>query len=137
MNTINREILAAYVEDALGDAETAHVEQQLRQSERLRQELRALMQEQDQGEHSVGAIWRRNRLTCPTREQLGSYLLDVLEPGIKDYLSFHLRTLGCAFCLANLVDLQSQQQEAAPAIQQRRRRYFASSAGLLRQEKKS
>jgi hypothetical protein len=88
------------------------------------------MLERDRGEHSIGAIWRRKRLTCPTREQLGSYLLGVVEPDYQDYLDFHLYTIGCAYCLANLTDLRGQ-QEAAPQAQERRRRYFESSAGLL------
>jgi len=51
--TITREQLASYLEDALSDVETAQVEQALRQSEPLRQQLRQLMQERDRGEHSV------------------------------------------------------------------------------------
>src|SRR2546429_6996730 len=31
----------------------------LRESEPLRRRLRALMQERDRGDHSIGAIWRR------------------------------------------------------------------------------
>jgi hypothetical protein len=129
--TITREQLASYLEDALSDVETAQVEQALRQSEPLRQQLRQLMQERDRGEHSVGAIWRRQRLTCISRAQLGSYLLGVLEPEISDYFRFHLETIGCSYCLANLTDLKTQQQQAAPRDHQRRRRYFESSAGLL------
>ena len=125
--TVTREQLASYLEDALSDVETAQVEQALRQSEPLRQQLRQLMQERDRGEHSVGAIWRRQRLTCLSRAQLGSYLLGVLEPDISVYVRFHLETIGCSYCLANLTDLKTQQQSAAPQSQQRRRRYFESS----------
>jgi hypothetical protein len=130
MANITREQLSGYLEDALSDTESAQVEQALRQSDALRRQLRSLMLERDRGEHSIGAIWRRKRLTCPTREQLGSYLLGVLEPDYQDYLDFHLYTIGCAYCLANLTDLRGQ-QEAAPRAQERRRRYFESSAGLL------
>jgi hypothetical protein len=129
--TITREQLASYLEDALSEVETAQVEQALRQSEPLRRVLRQLMQERDRGEHSVGAIWRRQRLTCLSRAQLGSYLLGVLEPDLHDYVEFHLQTIGCSYCLANCADLKAQQQDAAPQTQQRRRRYFQSSAGLL------
>lgn len=127
-----REQLASYLEDALGDVETAQVEQALRQSESLRAQLRQLMEERDRGDHSVGAIWRRYRLTCPGRDQLGSYLLGVLEPEVQEYLTFHLRTIGCSYCQANLADLQAQRQSVTPANQQRRKRFFDSSAGLLR-----
>ena len=102
MAHFTREQLAGYLDDALSEIETAQVEQTLRQSEPLRQELRSLMQESDRGEHSLGAIWRRQRLSCPTREQLGSYLLGALEPERLEYIQFHLDTIGCSFCLANL-----------------------------------
>jgi Putative zinc-finger len=131
MADISREQLHAYLDDALTDAETARVEQALRNSEPLRRALRQAMQERDRGEHSLGAVWRRERLSCPSREQLGSYLLQVLDDGLQDYLDFHLNTIGCPFCLANLADLQALQQEPAPKAKERRRRYFQSSAGYL------
>jgi hypothetical protein len=131
MANITREQLDAYLDDSLGDGETAAVEKALRESEGLRQALSALMQERDRGEHSIGAIWRRQRLSCPTREQLGTYLLEALEPGLQDYVEFHLRTVGCPFCLANLADLESRQHEPPPKAQERRRRFFDSSAGYL------
>ncbi len=126
-----REQLASYLDDALSDVETARVEQALRGSEQLRRDLCALMAERDRGEHSVGAIWRRERLSCIERGQLGSYLLGVLEPAFREYVDFHLQTIGCAFCQANLADLKAQHQEAVPQTQKRRRRYFESSAGML------
>ena len=131
MSEITREQLHAYLDDALSDAETARVEQALRDSEALRRSLRQAMQERDRGEHSLGAIWRRDRLTCPTREQLGSYLLQVLDEGLQDYVHFHLQTVGCAYCLANLADLEAALREPTPKAQERRRRYFESSAGYL------
>jgi hypothetical protein len=129
-----REQLTSYLEDALSDCETAQVEQALRQSEPLRLQLRGLMGERDRGEHTIGAIWRRKRLTCPSREQLGNFLLQVLDSANQDYVEFHLRTIGCAFCLANLTDLEALQKEPPIRTQQRRKRFFESSAGLLRQK---
>jgi hypothetical protein len=128
---ITREQLHAYLDDALTDAETAHIEQALRHSEPLRRALRQAMQERDRGEHSLGAVWRRERLTCPSREQLGSYLLQVLDDALQEYVRFHLETIGCPFCLANLADLQALQQEHPPTARERRRRFFQSSAGFL------
>jgi hypothetical protein len=136
MTVITPELLASYLDDALSETETARVEQELRQSDPLRQQLRQLIQERDRGEHTVGAIWRRYRLTCVPRDQLGSYLLGVLDEEVQEYIQFHLQTIGCAFCLANLADLQNQQREAAAQVKERRRRYFQSSAGLLGPEKK-
>jgi hypothetical protein len=132
---ISREMLAGYVDDALSESETARIEQELRQSEPLRKQLRALMQERDRGEHSVGAIWRRQRLTCPSREQLGSLLLGVLDAAQHEYIEFHLRTVGCAYCLANLTDLEEQQRELPPQTQQRRRRMYESSPGRAKKKR--
>ncbi len=131
MTNITREQLHAYLDDSLSDTETAHIEQALRTSDALRQQLRAVMQERDRGEHTVGAIWRRERLSCPTREQLGSFLLQALEPELLDYIEFHLQTIGCPACRANLEDLQSRQEEPVSRSETRRRKFFQSSAGLL------
>jgi len=131
MSEITREKLHAYLDDALGDSEAAQVEQALRQSEPLRRLLHQTMQERDRGDHSLGAIWRRDRLTCPTREQLGNYLLQVLEDVEQDYLQFHLEVVECPYCVANLADLQAAQQEPAPQARERRRRIFQTSASYL------
>ena len=128
---ITRELLAGYLDDALSEAEIARIEQALRDQEPLREQLQQLMADRDRGEHSVGAIWRRRRLSCPPREQLGSFVLGVLDDEVQDYIDFHLKTIGCAYCLANLADLQTQQQEADGQVKSRRKRYFQSSAGLL------
>lgn len=131
MIKVTRELLHAYLDDALSESETAQVEQSLRESEPLRHLLRNILHERDRGEHSIGAIWRRQRLSCPSREQLGSFLLQVLDAGLHDYIEFHLRTIACPFCLANLADLEAMQQEPPPKAKERRRRFFESSAGYL------
>ena len=128
---ITREQLHAYLDDALSETESARVERALRDSEALQGRLRLVMQERDRGEHSLGAIWRRQRLSCPTREQLGSYLLDVLDEELLAYVRFHLETVGCPYCVANLADLKALQQEPADRARQRRQRIFESSAGYL------
>jgi DNA-binding phage protein len=131
MSDITREQLHAYLEDALGETDTARVEQALRESEPLRKQLRQAMQERDRGEHSLGAIWRRERITCPSRETLGSFLLQVLDEAEQDYIAFHLQSVACPFCLANLADLEALQKEPAPKAKERRRRIFQTSAGFL------
>lgn len=132
MAKVNREQLSAYLDDAMSDVETAEVERSLRESDALRRQLRGVMTERDKGEHSIGAIWRRQRLSCPGRDHLGSYLLQVLDADRQDYITFHLQTVGCPFCQANLADLKALQQEDKPRSQARRQRFFESSAGLLR-----
>jgi DNA-binding phage protein len=137
MSDVTREQLHAYLDDALSEGDTARVEQSLRDSEALRKQLRQVMQERDRGDHSLGAVWRRERLTCPSRETVGSYLLEVLDEGEQDYIAFHLQTVGCPFCLANLADLQAVQKEPAPKAKERRRRIFQGSAGYLQSSRDS
>jgi len=132
MTEITIEDLHSYLDEGLSDGETARVERVLRESAPLRQLLRSIMVERDRGEHTVGAIWRRYRISCPSRDELGSYVLGVLDDGLRDYVRFHLDVIGCSYCQANLTDLQNRQKEPSAKVQQRRRKLFESSAGLLR-----
>ena len=109
MPTITRQMLRDYLNDALPGSETAHVEQALRESAELRQALTDVLAEVDRGEHTVGAIWRRERVSCPTRSELGGFLLGSIDAGLEDYIDFHLGVIGCPFCQANLDDLKKLQ----------------------------
>jgi hypothetical protein len=122
--------LLAYADEALPAERMAVVEAELRRSENLRQRLIGLLGQRDQGVHSVGEVWRRARLTCLTRQQLGNYLLGVLDSEWTDYVVFHLQTVGCRFCNANLDDLK-RTAITTPDTQQRRQKYFQSSVGGL------
>jgi Putative zinc-finger len=132
MAKVPREMLHGYLDDSLSDEDAAKVESALRGSEALRRLLQAIIEERDRGEHSLGAIWRRQRLSCPNRDILGSYLLQALDEALQDYIDFHLRTIACPYCLANLEDLKSLQVEEAPKKHARHRRFFESSAGYLK-----
>lgn len=131
--TITDEELRAYLAEHLPAERMAAIEQSLRDSEPLRRQLASIARDSDQGGYSVGEVWRRGRLSCPTRSQLGAYLLSALDDGLRDYIDFHLQTVGCRICNANLADLQ-QATAAVPEKQRRRRKYFESSAGYLRRD---
>jgi hypothetical protein len=103
---ITRQMLRDYLHDALPDAELVEVEKALRASAKLRAQYREVVEQEDRGEHTVGAIWRRERISCVSRDQLGSYLLGAGDPELLDYIEFHLKTIGCPFCQANLDDLK-------------------------------
>jgi hypothetical protein len=130
--TIRNSDLEAWLDEALPPAEMARLEQAVRQDRKLIEELSAINARRDAGVHTLGEIWRRHRLSCPTREQLGGYLLGALDAGLEDYLRFHLDVAGCRPCLANLADLRNQESESAASAGARRRKYFESSAGYLR-----
>ena len=133
MAKIPKETLRSFLHDTLPEAESAEIEKRLRSDSKLREEFEEIRREEDRGEHSIGAIWRRNHLTCPSRDQLGGYLLEALDPELIDYIQFHLNTVGCSFCSANLEDLQKKQAEAVETTRGRRRRIVDSGAGLLRE----
>lgn len=123
--------LEAYLEEALPAADMARVESAVRQEPELLRRLADAIGRREAGAHSVGEIWRRHRLSCPTRTELGGFLLGTLAREANAYVRFHIELIGCRYCTANLDDLQRQQQEAAAATVSRRTRYFQSSAGYL------
>lgn len=120
MAEFTRQMLRDYLNDALPDAELAAVERALRESAALRAKYKELLETEDRGEHGVGAIWRRERVSCPTREQLGGFLLGAGDPELLEYVEFHLKTIGCPFCQANLDDLRKAAKPAKPATKPKR-----------------
>ena len=127
--------LEAYLDEVLSAAEMSTIESAIRANPDLLKQLAIINGRRDAGLHSVGEIWRRHRLSCPTREQLGSYLLGVLDSEHADYIAFHLDKISCRLCQANLEDLQRHQQESGEVVQTRRTKYFQSTAGHLRRER--
>lgn len=125
-------LLRAFLDEALPPAQMATIEQALRDDKSLHSRLTQVRGEQDAGMHSIGAIWRRHRLSCPDRSELGQYLLGVLDEEVEQYVQFHLERIGCRFCSANLQDLQRQREESQVETQQRRHRFLQTSAGYLR-----
>ena len=125
--------LEAFLDESLPVERMTAIEDALRHSEELQKRLTAINGRRDAGVHSLGEIWRRHRLSCPSREQLGSYLLGVLPREMADYTKFHVESIGCRYCAASIADLRAQQSAADAEIAQRRRhKYFQSSAGYLR-----
>jgi len=131
MTEISREQLSAWLDESLGESEMARIEKSIRESPELLQRLNDLREQRDRGEHTLGAIWRRDRLSCPTREQLSGFVHEILEPGLMDYLRFHVGVVLCPSCNANLDDLRQKLTEPAGRVTQRRKQIFDSSAGLL------
>jgi hypothetical protein len=131
MAMFTRETMWAFIQEALPEADLAVVEKATRGcpvAQALHQDMLA---RGDAGEHSVGGIWRRERLSCLTREQLGGYLLGATDVELSQYIEFHLKTIACECCVANLEDLRRQQGARDTASARRRQQIFASSAGLL------
>lgn len=124
---ISDDDLRAYLAETLPGDGMARVEKALRESAELRARLEDIRQDRnDPALHTLGAIWKRARLTCPTREQLGSYLLETLDPEHADYITFHITVAECPFCSANLADLRSKAERANAAVLRRRKIYHSS-----------
>ena len=127
--------LEAFLDESLPVERMTAIEDALRHSEELQKRLAAVNGRRDAGVHSLGEVWRRHRLSCPSREQLGSYLLGVLARDAGEYVKFHIETVKCRLCAANIADLRAQQSAAeSEATTKRRHRYFQSSAGYLRKK---
>ncbi|MEE2705984.1 MAG: hypothetical protein VX988_02980 [Planctomycetota bacterium] len=123
--------LEAYLDESLPNEVAGEIERALHDDPALGERLAALNAKRGAGVHSVGEIWRRHRISCPSRQQLGNLLLGVLPAEEADYIRFHLEDVGCRQCQANVADLNDQQAEAADRIKTRRSKYFESSAGYL------
>ena len=132
-NSFTDDELRAYLDEQLPVERMAAIEDAVRSSVELRAQLAELLQQRESGELSVGEVWRKHRLSCPTRATLGSYLLEVLDEPQTDYIRFHLETIGCRYCAALVDELQNAASVTQPATT-RRKKFFESSVGRLRSE---
>ncbi|MEZ6124872.1 MAG: hypothetical protein R3C49_17125 [Planctomycetaceae bacterium] len=122
--------LCAWLDEMLPAERMTELEQQLRDDSALQARVRGLIHRRDQGGHSVGEIWQRAAISCPSRSELGGFLLETLPDDQARYIEFHLMTVGCRRCQANLKDLEDHAASGSE-VPQRRQRFFESSAGLL------
>lgn len=132
-NPISDAELLAWLDEDLPAARMTEIEQQLRADNDLQRRAAGLISERDQGTLTVGEVWRRHHLSCPSRHELGSYLLGASDQGTTDYIRFHLETIGCRTCQANIDDLK-QAQATTPETIERRQRIFASSVSRLKRD---
>lgn len=139
-STYTDQQLRSFLDEGLAPEQMSQIEVLLRTDRELCGRVIALAGQREAGMHSLGEIWRRHRLSCPTRQQIGGYLLGTLEDQWTQYIRFHLEQIQCRVCMANAADLQSEQksqadnQELRLAQTNRRRKYFQSSAGYFNRE---
>jgi hypothetical protein len=126
------EELFAYADEFLPPERCAEVEQSLRQDPALVERFSALLSQQDNGEFSLGQIWRRHRISCPSRSVWAAFVDGRLGDGLTQYLRFHVETIGCRVCAANLADLN--RRDESTESERRTRKIFQSSAVALRNE---
>ena len=123
------EELLSYADERLPVARAAELERLLRSSTELVNRLAELMRDSDNGDPSLGAMWRRGRWSCPPRAVWSAFVDGRLGDGLSQYLKFHVDTIGCRICAANLTDLQ--QTAGTSDSEGRVRKIFQSSAGRL------
>lgn len=126
----------AFLDEALPPEEMARIERLVREEPGWMEKLAELQARRDSGSHSLSDIWRRHRISCPSRETWGSFLLGAVDPAQAAAMRVHLELVGCRYCQANLADLQNRQTEPAPNVQTRRRRYFDSTTSYLKEKEK-
>ena len=112
MKEITEADLEAYLEETIDAERAAEIEDAVKNDSSLLARLSHINGRRDAGVHTLGEIWRRHQLSVPTREDIGSYLLGVLDDEKSDYIDFRLNILKCQFTIANLEDLKSQQAES-------------------------
>ncbi len=129
---MNDATLLAYIDEALTIDQMTTVEKLVREDSQLRERLATLVLQRDNGVHTLGDIWRRNRLSCPTREEIGSFLLKAMQDDRWEYIQFHIDVVGCQVCKSNLEDLSATLEQEAASV--RRHKFFQSSVGRLKAE---
>lgn len=123
--------LLAFLDEELAPELSSRVETALRDQPALRERLTILRGQNLAGLHTIGAIWRRHRLSCLDRPKLTQFLSNELSKTEADYIEFHLNEIHCRVCNANLDDLKQSIRDNQDS-RDRRGRLFQSSAGHLR-----
>lgn len=98
---------------------------------RMVKKLSEIVTDQDSDSISVQetdlrVAWESHRPSCPKRSTLGKYTLSILPEEWDDFVRFHVETLGCRFCNANLAELR-----AATESTQESSCLFESTIGFL------
>ncbi len=131
MSDITQSDLEAYLDEALPPEEMAVIEDAMRENPEMGERLIAIHGRRDAGVHTLGEIWRRHRLTCPSREQLILFIDGKLGEEESDYLKFHLEQIHCRLCVASCEDIRISRQDDDDS-ESRRRRFVDRSSTYLR-----
>lgn len=124
--------LEAFLDESLAPNLAAEVEKMAREDGETLERLAAINRARDAGVHTIGSIWRRYQVGIPTSEEMGQFLLGILDSEHAKYINFRLKTIKCPFTLALKRDLEeSQNNETATKNRLHRDTIYKSSAGLL------
>lgn len=97
-----QQIVEAVERDELSEALQDHI----RSCHACADVLTALRDESDGLTICVGSLWVKERITCPHADILLGFVNDGLDPEEKDYIAFHLDTIECPHCQAEVQRLE-------------------------------
>jgi len=82
----------------------------------------------EQFEDILTEIWESQRLSCPRRNTIAAFLAETLDAKWFDYIDFHITTIGCHFCRAELKDMMDSKTSERQGLQTR---ILASTVGFF------
>lgn len=129
---ISQADLEAYLDEALPPDEMAAIEEAMRNDPEMGHRLVAIHGRRDAGVHTLGEIWRRHRLTCPSREQLTLYIDGKLGDDETEYIEFHLKQIHCRLCVASYEDIKISRQDTDEESESRHQRFVDRSSTYLK-----
>ena len=125
--------LEAYLDESLDAAKSVEIEDCVREDKELLERLSQINKRREAGMHTLGEVWRRNQLCVPSVEQMGNFLLGVLQPEEADYIRFRIKDLKCPFTIALKADLESRKEDSVKTeSNERRSKFYNSSVELLK-----
>ena len=123
---ITPELIREFLRETLSPERMAFVERAARNDSTVTDLIASEREAMQRGDHSLGAMWQEHQLSCPTREQLGGFLIEAGDPDYHEYVSFHLEVIECGICQANVEDLKSQtsakKAKSAGAVKPKRKK---------------
>ncbi len=122
---ITADLIREFLRETLSPERMALVERAARSDPKVLELIVAEREAMQRGDHSLGAIWQEHQLSCPSREQLGGFVIEAGDPDYLKYVEFHLEVIECGICQANLEDLKSQtaaRKAKAGGVKPRRRK---------------
>ena len=110
----------------------AAIEEAMRSDPEMGHQLVAIHGRRDAGVHTLGEIWRRHRLTCPSREKLTLYLDNKISGDEAKYIKFHLEVVHCRLCVASFEDIKISRGANDEEIESRHKRFLDRSSTYLK-----
>ena len=84
---------------------------------------------------SVGALWLRERISCPHRDILTGYRDGSLDGDEAEFIQFHLEMVECPNCIAGLSELESEADTEQPQrLEKAKDAAMQRSAAFLREK---